>query len=159
MDWGAAFEAIRPWLLLAFNGGLLTIAAKLYVDNRGLRLKEQTRAQEYTLEVSADGRSNLQFIIDNLRRDTERADERAAAAEARAAAAEAAHRACEDESRAQGVKLDGVVRQFIHFQLTYAENIPIAERSPVIADLRRQFDELAQHDAAAGGGGDRPARA
>lgn len=156
MDWAAAFETIRPWLSTTFIAGILGIMVKLYVDNRRLRLQEETRAQEYTLEVSADGRSNLQFIIDNLRRDTERADKRAAAAEARALAAETAHRACEDESRAQGMKLDGVVRQFIHFQLNYAESIPIAERSPVLADLRRQFDELAQHDEALGEDGDRP---
>lgn len=146
-DWGAAFEFIRPWLSTGFLAGILAIIAKLYVDNRGLRLKEQERAQDFQLEVSADGRTNLQFIIDNLVRDIE-------AQRAATARQQEAHDRCEgdlskmrDRYREQGKKLDGVVRQFLHFQLNYAQGIPISKRTPLLAELRRQFDNLAAEDS------------
>lgn len=149
MDWGAALEAVRPWLTTGAIVGILGIIAKLYIDNRRLRLAETERSQEFQLEISADGRSNLQFVIDNLVRDI--ASQREAAA-----AQAAAHDRCQHELTAlrgdyteQGRKLDGVVRQFLQFQLSGASALPPGERTPMLAELRRQFDDLAAQDSSA----------
>lgn len=144
LDLGAGLEAVRPWLLLAFNGGLLTIAAKLYVDNRRLRLAEKTRSEEFQLEVSADGRNNLQFVIDNLVAELKR--QGVAHAECQATVAAQAKKMDElhDENRAQGSKLDGLCRQFIAFSESVGRAIPPGNWSPEIAHMMQQLDLLAR---------------
>lgn len=146
---GGAIEALRPWISTGGILGLLTFAAKLYLDNRKLRLQAEKRAQEYQLEVSADGRSNLQFIIDNLRRDIDRADRRATAAETRASAAEKAHGACEqeldrvrDEGRGTRDRLEGLARQFVAFADSVAAGIPPGTWSPEMTNMMDQLKGL-----------------
>lgn len=143
MDLASGFEFVRPWLSTAFLGSILAIIAKLYIDNRRLRLQETERAHDFQLEVSADGRSNLQFIIDNLVRDI------ASQREATAAAMEA-HSRCETELRGAysevrriGKHLDGVQRQFINYQLTVARAIPPGDRSPEINVMLTRLETLA----------------
>lgn len=144
-----AIETIRPWVSTGGILGLLGLAVKLYLDNRGLRLQAEKRAQEYTLEVSADGRTNLQFIIDNLRADIGRADERANKADTRAGAAELAHAACEKEldsvrdvGRATRDKLEGLARQFVNFADSVAMGIPPGNWSPEITNMMQQLAGL-----------------
>lgn len=144
-----AIETIRPWVSTSFIGAILALLVKLYLDNRKLRLQAEKRAQEYTLEVSADGRTNLQFIIDNLRADIGRADERANKADTRAGAAELAHAACEneldrvrDEGRRTRDKLDGLARQFVAFADSVASGIPPGNRSPAITGMMQQLADL-----------------
>lgn len=139
---GEAIETIRPWVTTGGVLGLLGLAVKLYLDNRKLRLQAEKRAQEYQLEVSADGRTNLQFIIDNLRRDTERAD-------TRAEAAAVAHAACEkeldlvrDEGRRTRDRLDGLARQFVAFTDSVASGIPPGNWSPEITHMMDQLKDL-----------------
>lgn len=136
MDLAGGLEALRPWLSTAFIGSILALLVKLYIDNRKLRLAEKTREQDFQLEVSADGRSNLQFVIDNLVRDI--------------TAQREAHQDCEErltkvtESyRQQEKKLDGIERQFIAFQLDVGRAIPPADRTPVLNEIFRQHGELA----------------
>lgn len=135
MDLGSGLELLRPWMTTGFIGGILALVVKLYVDNRKLRLAEKSREQDFQLEVSADGRSNLQFVIDNLVRDI--------------SAQRDAHRDCEerlikmtDSYRAQGKRLDGIERQFIAFQLDVGRAIPPGDRTPVLAELLRQHADL-----------------
>lgn len=136
MDWGAGFEAIRPWLTTGFIGGILALVVKLYVDNRRLRLDEQIRAQDYTLEVSADGRTNLQFVIDNLVRDI--------------TAQREAHADCQTELTGAKERIrslehhhDGLQRQFVQYQITVARAIPPNERSPEIDAMLLLLEDLA----------------
>jgi hypothetical protein len=51
-------------------------------------------------------------------------------------------RRCDEELRALRDKLDGVVRQFLAFQMAAAQAIPPARRSPAIDDA---LDQLRQH--------------
>lgn len=136
MDLINGLELLRPWLSTAFIGSILALLVKLYVDNRKLRLAERSREQDFQLEVSADGRTNLQFVIDNLVRDIE--------------AQRVAHQDCEDrltkvtqDYRQQGKRLDGIERQFIAFQLDIGRAIPPGDRTPVLHDILRQYEELA----------------
>lgn len=132
------WEAIRTGTLV----GILAVATRLFLDNRKLKMAAEKRAQEYRLEVTADGRTNLQFIIDNLRRDIERAD-------GKAAAAEAAHAACEtelDQMRNDGRRtrdrLDGLARQFVAFADSVATSIPPGTWSPEMSHMMNQLAEL-----------------
>ncbi len=136
MDPASGLEVLRPWLSTAFIGSILALLVKLYIDNRKLRLAEKERANSFQLEVSADGRSNLQFVIDNLVRDI--------------TAQRDAHQDCEERLekvtenyRQQGKRLDGIERQFIAFQLDIGRAIPPADRTPVLNDILRQYDEIA----------------
>lgn len=138
-----ALEIVRPWLTTGFIAGILAILARLYVENRRLRLAEKTRDQDYRLQVSDDGRNNLQFVIDNLVRDI------TAQREATAEQADA-HERCEkelrelrDENRGQGKKLDGLSAQFISFQRSVAQAIPPGNWSPEISHMMGQLDALA----------------
>lgn len=153
---GGAIETVRPWLTTGFIGSILALLVKLYTDNRKLRMQAEKRAQEYQLEVTADGRSNLQFIIDNLRRDIERADGRSSAAEARAASAEeraskaeTAHQTCEEtldqmheERRQDRNRLDGLARQFVQFADSVSQGIPPGNWSPEITHMVDQLQRL-----------------
>jgi hypothetical protein len=151
-DLSTGLEQIRPWLLLAFNGGLLTIAAKLYVDRRTLMLAEKSRGESFQLKVSADGRNNLQFIIDNLVRDITAQREQT---EAQATA----HAHCQEQlsamltdNRGLESKLDGICRQFIAFSESVGRAIPPGNRSPEINNMMEQLAALAAvaRDEAAG---------
>jgi hypothetical protein len=142
MDFTAGLEAIRPWMSTGFIGGILAIVVKLFVDNRRLRLAEQTRAQSYQLEVSADGRTNLQFIIDNLVRDI--------------TAQRTAHEECQDELRSVRVahrnlegRHDGLQRQFVNYQLAVARGIPADVRSPEINAMMKTLEALVAESPAA----------
>lgn len=135
MSLGSALELLRPWMTTGFIGAILTLLVKLYIDNRKLRLAEKSREQDFQLEVSVDGRSNLQFVIDNLVRDI--------------TAQREAHQDCEkrlekvsESYRAQGKRLDGIERQFIAFQLDVGRAIPPGDRTPVLRDVLRQYEEL-----------------
>jgi hypothetical protein len=137
------FAEIFEWIRTFGSLGLLALATKFYLDLRRVRANETERDQNYQLEVSADGRSNLQFIIDNLKRDIE--DQRAATdVQAKA------HERCEDELRAvrvdnrsQGMKLDGLSRQFIAFSESVGQAIPPENRSPAINAMMKKLEELA----------------
>lgn len=134
-DLGSGLEAIRPWITTAFIGSILALVVKLYIDRRKLLLAEKTRDQNFQLEVNADGRTNLQFVIDNLVAELERQA--------------AAHSRCEnevaglrDENRAQGNKLDGLARQFIAFSESVGRAIPPGNWSPEITIMMQQLDAL-----------------
>lgn len=134
-----ALEVVRPWLTTGFIAGILGIAVKLYVDNRKLRLAEKARDQNFHLEISADGRTNLQFIIDNLVRDITSQRE--------------AHDKCEnrlsalaERYRVQEERLNGLSRQFITYQLEVGRAIPPENRTPVLESLLKQYDDLKRRD-------------
>lgn len=61
------------------------------------------------------------------------------AAVERDAASAIERRLCEEEIRALRNKLDGVVRQFIYFQLATARAIPPAQRTPEIEHMLEQW--------------------
>lgn len=136
-DLSAGLESIRPWLTTAFIGSILALIAKLYVDNRRLKLAEKSRAQDFQLEVSADGRSNLQFIIDNLVRDI-------GAQRKATEGATVAHGRCESELRGVRQTLDGLCRQFIAFSESVGRAIPPGTQSPEIEGMLNQLAILAQ---------------
>lgn len=137
-----ALEMVRPWLSTAFIGSILALMVKLFLDNRKLRLAEKSRDQDFQLEVSADGRTNLQFVIDNLVRDI--ASQRDATA-----AANALHASCQEElsklrdaNHSQGTKLDGLSRQFLQFADSVGRAIPPGNWSPEVTDMMRQLKDL-----------------
>lgn len=143
-DLSSGLESIRPWLTTAFIGSILALVAKLYVDNRRLKLTEKSRSQNFQLQMSADGRSNLQFIIDNLVRDIE-AQRHATQAQA------TAHGKCQEEldaireeHRAQSRQLEGLCRQFIAFSESVGRAIPPGTWSPEITAMMGQLDALAE---------------
>jgi len=129
-----SFEAVRPWLSTAFIGSILAIVVKLYVDNRRLKLAEKSRAEDFQLEVSADGRTNLQFVIDNLVRDI-------TAQREATATVTTAHAHCQEELQSVRDTLTGLQRQFINFQMTVGRAIPPGDWSP---EISRMMDDLAQ---------------
>lgn len=135
MDLGAGFEAIRPWLSTAFLGGILSLIVKLYLDNRKLRLAEKGRDQDYQLEVSADGRTNLQFIIDNLVRDIQAQRKAHDDCQSELERVRTAHH--ELETRHNGLQL-----QFVNYQITVARGIPPEARSAEITAMLKTLEDL-----------------
>lgn len=131
LNLGTGLEMLRPWITTGGILALLGIVAKLYVDNRRLRLEETTGDRKYQLEVSEDGRSNLQFIINNLRDDIKATRE--------------AHTICEERLRELNEKHDGLQRQFIAYQVTVARAIPPDLRSPAVNAVLSQLDDLADN--------------
>jgi hypothetical protein len=136
MDIGAGLEAIRPWLSTGFIGGILAIIVKLFIDNRRLRLAEKSRDQDYKLEVSADGRTNLQFIIDNLVRDI--TAQREAHEECQTDLRQVRHNFRRLERRHEGLQ-----RQFVNYQLAVARAIPPSDRSPEITAMLTRLEAVA----------------
>lgn len=135
MDFGSALELLRPWVTTGAIVGILGIFVKLAVDNRKLRLAEKSRDQDFQLKVSGDGRTNLQFVIDNLVRDITRVS--------------GLHEHCEEELgalrkayRGQEEKLNGLSRQFISYQLEVGRAIPPEHRTPMLESLLRQHEAL-----------------
>jgi hypothetical protein len=99
-------------------------------------LAEKTRDQDFQLKVSGDGRTNLQFIIDNLVRDIK--------------AQRDAHEDCQGELqqqrrnfRALERRHDGLQRQFVNYQITVARTIPLGERSPEVNAMLAHLEALA----------------
>jgi hypothetical protein len=144
MDWGNALELIRPWMTTGFIAGILGIAVKLYVDNRRLKLAEKARDQDFQLEISADGRTNLQFVIDNLVRDITAQREAHERCEGELQRMREAGRERDENYRKQSKKLDGIERQFIAYQLEVGRAIPPEHRTPVLDSLLKQHDRLAR---------------
>lgn len=139
MDLVAGLDLIRPWMTTGFIAGILGIAVKLFVDNRRLRLAEVARDQDFQLKMSGDGRTNLQFIIDNLVRDiTSQREEHAKC--------EAELNILKESSRKQEQKLDGLSRQLIAYQLEVGRAIPPELRTPVLEELLRQWNDLEKRD-------------
>lgn len=123
------------WLRILSTGGILTLVAllaKAYIDNRRLTLQHRQRADSYKLEVSADGRTNLQFIIDNLQKEIVATRERHDDCERRVTRL---HRRLRAQERAH----DGLHRQFVEYQLSIARAVPPSGRS---AEINAMIESL-----------------
>lgn len=126
--------------------GILTVMLGYAWRMRKLRNEEKSRDQDFQLEVSADGRTNLQFVIDNLVRNGERLEQEIEAQRATTAAADARHTKCQEELRGMREDYSGLRRQFIQFQMEHAKALPLGQRTPMLDELRQQLDALAAQE-------------